>query len=111
MITPIWIGVYGLNMVFTYGALDCRRSWVKYHHGLMMHPTNREDGSGEVLGDEGWWGFGWWRLALNGVGSDRPKKVLILMSDTGGGHRASAEAIKAAFNLKFGDEYEVCFHS
>ncbi|CAA7032965.1 unnamed protein product [Microthlaspi erraticum] len=58
-----------------------------------------EDASGDFLGDEG--------LPLNGVGSDRPKKVLILMSDTGGGHRASAEAIKAAFNLEFGDEYEV----
>ncbi|CAB4265896.1 unnamed protein product [Prunus armeniaca] len=46
-------------------------------------------------------------IALNGVGAERPKKVLILMSDTGGGHRASAEAIKAAFNEEFGDEYQV----
>ncbi|XP_039117380.1 monogalactosyldiacylglycerol synthase, chloroplastic isoform X1 [Dioscorea cayenensis subsp. rotundata] len=38
---------------------------------------------------------------------DSSKKVLILMSDTGGGHRASAEAIKAAFNQEFGDEYQV----
>uniref|UniRef100_A0A1D1YP25 monogalactosyldiacylglycerol synthase n=1 Tax=Anthurium amnicola TaxID=1678845 RepID=A0A1D1YP25_9ARAE len=38
---------------------------------------------------------------------DRPKRVLILMSDTGGGHRASAEAIKAAFHEEFGDEYQV----
>ncbi|KAG6542394.1 hypothetical protein Mapa_016223 [Marchantia paleacea] len=37
----------------------------------------------------------------------RPKKVLILMSDTGGGHRASAEAIKATFELEFGEEFEV----
>ncbi|CDP07905.1 unnamed protein product [Coffea canephora] len=29
------------------------------------------------------------------------------MSDTGGGHRASAEAIKAAFNEEFGDDYQV----
>jgi 1,2-diacylglycerol 3-beta-galactosyltransferase len=36
-----------------------------------------------------------------------PKRVLILMSDTGGGHRASAEAIKAAFNEEFGDDYQV----
>jgi len=35
------------------------------------------------------------------------KKVLILMSDTGGGHRASAEAIRAAFEEKFHDQYEV----
>lgn len=42
------------------------------------------------------------------VGTQRnQKKVLILMSDTGGGHRASAEAIKAAFNEEFGDEYQV----
>lgn len=60
----------------------------------------REDGC-SVLEDEG--------LPLNGVGLGRKKKVLILMSDTGGGHRASAEAIKAAFNEEFGDEYEVSF--
>lgn len=42
------------------------------------------------------------------VESENQKKVLILMSDTGGGHRASAEAIKAAFHDKFGDEYQVC---
>jgi len=35
------------------------------------------------------------------------KKVLILMSDTGGGHRASAEALKATFALEYGEEYEV----
>ncbi|XP_022131549.1 monogalactosyldiacylglycerol synthase, chloroplastic isoform X2 [Momordica charantia] len=44
---------------------------------------------------------------LNGVGTEKPKRVLILMSDTGGGHRASAEAIKAAFNEEFGNEYQV----
>jgi 1,2-diacylglycerol 3-beta-galactosyltransferase len=27
---------------------------------------------------------------------------MVLMSDTGGGHRASAEALKAAFHIKFG---------
>ncbi|KAL4650684.1 hypothetical protein ACB092_01G106000 [Castanea dentata] len=58
----------------------------------------REDGCG-VLEDDG--------LALNGVATETPKKVLILMSDTGGGHRASAEAIKAAFHEQFGDEYQV----
>ncbi|PKA62442.1 putative monogalactosyldiacylglycerol synthase 3, chloroplastic [Apostasia shenzhenica] len=41
------------------------------------------------------------------IGADRPKNVLILMSDTGGGHRASAEAISDAFRLEFGDEYRV----
>ncbi|KAJ7520483.1 hypothetical protein O6H91_19G007900 [Diphasiastrum complanatum] len=38
---------------------------------------------------------------------DKQKRVLILMSDTGGGHRASAEAIKATFALEYGDEYSV----
>lgn len=50
-------------------------------------------------------------VALNGAVADSPKKVLILMSDTGGGHRASAEAIKAAFNEQFGDEYQVSYLS
>ncbi|CAN0437675.1 unnamed protein product, partial [Hapterophycus canaliculatus] len=31
-------------------------------------------------------------------GSAGNKRVLILMSDTGGGHRASAQALKAAFD-------------
>ncbi|CAN4096565.1 unnamed protein product [Withania somnifera] len=39
------------------------------------------------------------------LGAERTKNVLILMSDTGGGHRASAEAIRDAFHLEFGDEY------
>ncbi|CAM8959307.1 unnamed protein product [Rhodiola kirilowii] len=37
----------------------------------------------------------------------RTKNVLILMSDTGGGHRASVEAIRDAFRLEFGDEYNI----
>lgn len=41
------------------------------------------------------------------IGANRTKNVLILMSDTGGGHRASAEAIRDAFRLEFGDEYQV----
>lgn len=43
------------------------------------------------------------------IGAERTKNVLILMSDTGGGHRASAEAIRDAFKLEFGDEYRVRF--
>lgn len=72
---------------------------------LRVGPSDDVNGLGEdgcsVLENEG--------LPLNGVGLGRKKKVLILMSDTGGGHRASAEAIKAAFNEEFGDEYEVSF--
>ncbi|KAM7508266.1 hypothetical protein LguiA_018719 [Lonicera macranthoides] len=41
------------------------------------------------------------------IGAERTKNVLILMSDTGGGHRASAEAIRDAFQLEFGDEYKI----
>ncbi|KAF5726285.1 monogalactosyldiacylglycerol synthase 1 chloroplastic-like isoform X3 [Tripterygium wilfordii] len=48
-------------------------------------------------------------LPLNCAEGENPKRVLILMSDTGGGHRASAEAIKAAFNEEFGDRYQVSF--
>lgn len=61
----------------------------------------------------------WWRgregrgggdneVEMSQVGAgERTKNVLILMSDTGGGHRASAEAIRDAFHLQFGDEYRV----
>ncbi|KAH9304632.1 hypothetical protein KI387_009036, partial [Taxus chinensis] len=46
-------------------------------------------------------------MELMQVAAERTKTVLILMSDTGGGHRASAEAIKAAFMIEYGDEYKV----
>lgn len=36
-----------------------------------------------------------------------PVKVLIMMSDTGGGHRASAQAIKAGFEQLYGKKYKV----
>jgi 1,2-diacylglycerol 3-beta-galactosyltransferase len=55
--------------------------------------------------------------ALGGVGEELAeaaasrkegrKNVLVLFSDTGGGHRASAEAIRDAFKLEFGGEYRV----
>lgn len=62
--------------------------------------SNGVGGSGNVVvEDDG--------VPLNVVESKIPKRVLILMSDTGGGHRASAEAIKAAFNQEFGDKYQV----
>jgi 1,2-diacylglycerol 3-beta-galactosyltransferase len=34
-------------------------------------------------------------------------RILILMSNTGGGHRASAEALQAGFHLQFGDRFQV----
>ncbi|KAE9601774.1 hypothetical protein Lal_00040793 [Lupinus albus] len=46
-------------------------------------------------------------MELMEIGAERTKNVLILMSDTGGGHRASAEAIRDAFQIEFGDEYRV----
>lgn len=46
-------------------------------------------------------------MELVEIGANRSKNVLILMSDTGGGHRASAESIRDAFQLEFGDEYNV----
>ncbi|CAA0814993.1 Monogalactosyldiacylglycerol synthase 1-chloroplastic [Striga hermonthica] len=58
-----------------------------------------DDGNGVLESSEG--------VSASAVVPDAPKKVLILMSDTGGGHRASAEAIKAAFREEFGDEYQV----
>ena len=46
-------------------------------------------------------------MELMELGAERTKNVLILMSDTGGGHRASAEAIRDAFQIEFGDHYRV----
>ncbi|XP_077222431.1 monogalactosyldiacylglycerol synthase, chloroplastic-like [Tasmannia lanceolata] len=81
--------------------LHCE-SWIPIGFGSLGVNSceNRfgEDGS-DVLGADG--------LHLNRVEMENPKKVLILMSDTGGGHRASAEAIKVAFNQEFGNEYQV----
>ncbi|KAK9100101.1 hypothetical protein Scep_023531 [Stephania cephalantha] len=92
-----------------------QRFWNEFNRAVRLHcggipigfssiSVNSSDNglkeNGEtVLGEE--------ELSLNGVGRESPKKVLILMSDTGGGHRASAEAIKAAFNEAFGEEYQV----
>lgn len=58
----------------------------------------REEGNGVLEGEE---------VQRNAVASESPKRVLILMSDTGGGHRASAEAIRSAFNEEYGDDYQV----
>ena len=32
---------------------------------------------------------------------------MVLMSDTGGGHRASAEALQAGFEQLYGDDFQV----
>lgn len=36
-----------------------------------------------------------------------PKRILILFSDTGGGHRSAAEAIDEALGLSFPRRYDV----
>lgn len=46
-------------------------------------------------------------MEMQQIGAERTKNVLILMSDTGGGHRASAEAIRDAFTHEYGDQYRV----
>ena len=35
-----------------------------------------------------------------------PQKILVLMSDTGGGHRASAQALAAAFEERYGERFQ-----
>lgn len=80
--------------------LHCDRIPIGFGFASVSSEGNgvKGDGGGEVL-EEG--------VGLNGVARESGKRVLILMSDTGGGHRASAEAIKAAFNQAYGDEYQV----
>jgi 1,2-diacylglycerol 3-beta-galactosyltransferase len=51
-----------------------------------------------------------WPLRARGGGAPRKDtrtRVLILMSDTGGGHRASAEALRAGFQQLYGDRYRI----
>ncbi|CAL5225228.1 g8016 [Coccomyxa viridis] len=38
---------------------------------------------------------------------ERRKRVMVLMSDTGGGHRASAEALQAGFEQLYGNDFQV----
>jgi len=43
----------------------------------------------------------------DGASRMRTARVLILMSNTGGGHRASAEALRAGFEQQFGDRFHI----
>lgn len=79
--------------------LHCDRTPIGFGFGCASVSSGDGGNGGVVVGEEG--------VELNGVAGENGKRVLILMSDTGGGHRASAEAIKAAFNQEFGDEYQV----
>mmetsp|Transcript_23633 Transcript_23633/g.57910 ORF Transcript_23633/g.57910 Transcript_23633/m.57910 type:complete len:427 (-) Transcript_23633:761-2041(-) len=39
--------------------------------------------------------------------TDEQKRVMCLMSDTGGGHRASAQAVRDGFEVLYGDKYDI----
>ncbi|KAH0459507.1 hypothetical protein IEQ34_012321 [Dendrobium chrysotoxum] len=90
-------------------------SVMAYHgkpHGKLRLPSAGAGELGEAAGLEDDEELGVWEeeegtVELVELGAERTKNVLILMSDTGGGHRASAEAIRDAFRLEFGDEYKV----
>jgi 1,2-diacylglycerol 3-beta-galactosyltransferase len=45
---------------------------------------------------------------LHGVlGDDEQRRVMCLMSDTGGGHRASAQALRDGFEVLYGDKFDI----
>ncbi|KAJ4754406.1 Processive diacylglycerol beta-glucosyltransferase [Rhynchospora pubera] len=78
--------------------------------GLAGIGTSRSTGSFDLDEDET--GYSWGEeeegiVELEQIGAEKTKNVLILMSDTGGGHRASAEAIRNAFQIEYGDAYKV----
>uniref|UniRef100_A0A0D6R8K3 monogalactosyldiacylglycerol synthase n=1 Tax=Araucaria cunninghamii TaxID=56994 RepID=A0A0D6R8K3_ARACU len=85
--------------------LHCER--VPLSIGFASSSIRAADGSHDDGGDSTSKGVGVDDKGSQTKCRESAKKVLILMSDTGGGHRASAEAIKAAFESEFGDEYQV----
>ncbi|XP_028753981.1 monogalactosyldiacylglycerol synthase 2, chloroplastic [Neltuma alba] len=78
-----------------------------YHHGSSSQKRNGRETHINLADDDGGGGDDDAGMELVQLGAARSKNVLILMSDTGGGHRASAEAIRDAFQLEFGDEYSI----
>ena len=48
------------------------------------------------------------KVHITQLGAERTKNVMILMSDTGSGHRVLVEAIRDAFRIEFGDKYRIC---
>uniref|UniRef100_A0A0D3H700 monogalactosyldiacylglycerol synthase n=2 Tax=Oryza TaxID=4527 RepID=A0A0D3H700_9ORYZ len=117
------VSAYGAGS--TAAASRLHRMWAEFSrfvrlHGNQIAPLGFASlglgvgggggGSGEGAGGGGGGGGGEVDGLVEEEGvarAEAPKKVLILMSDTGGGHRASAEAIKAAFIQEFGDDYQV----
>ncbi|CAL9042957.1 probable monogalactosyldiacylglycerol synthase 3, chloroplastic [Musa acuminata AAA Group] len=84
------------------------------HHSQQLLTRKRKrlpsGASAQGVGDDddiGFWEEEEGTMEMTQIGAERTKNVLILMSDTGGGHRASAEAIRDAFRIEFGDEYKV----
>jgi 1,2-diacylglycerol 3-beta-galactosyltransferase len=75
--------------------------------GVSSSPSALSLSAGPEDDDEPFWEEEEGTVELVQLGANRAKNVLILMSDTGGGHRASAEAIKDAFRIEFGDDYRV----
>eukprot|EP00193_Tetraselmis_chui_P018321 CAMPEP_0177789076 /NCGR_PEP_ID=MMETSP0491_2-20121128/22520_1 /TAXON_ID=63592 /ORGANISM="Tetraselmis chuii, Strain PLY429" /LENGTH=475 /DNA_ID=CAMNT_0019310843 /DNA_START=79 /DNA_END=1505 /DNA_ORIENTATION=- len=52
-------------------------------------------------------GSGVWAGESDESRDARPKRILLMWSATGGGHRASAEAVKAGIEELYGDKYHV----
>lgn len=71
---------------------------------MFIPPPGAAHGCALLSGDSD--GVGGW-LRRGGRRSNGPVRVLILMSDTGGGHRASAEALRAGFEQLYGSKYHV----
>ncbi|CAM8895272.1 unnamed protein product [Rhodiola kirilowii] len=90
----------GFNKAIRFHCERIPIGFAAVHPGLASSDSDKlgDDRVGDLEGEG---------LALNGAKVQKPKNVLILMSDTGGGHRASAEAIRSAFNEEFGDQYKV----
>ena len=67
--------------------------WAGGASGFHARPLWKLGGSRNMRG-------GWRR-------KDKKPRIMILMSDTGGGHRASAEALKAGFQHLYGNKYAI----
>ncbi|KAG6530501.1 probable monogalactosyldiacylglycerol synthase 3, chloroplastic [Zingiber officinale] len=93
-----------IQSMLAYQAQQQRRR--RKRKSLTWGGADSGDGRGDD-GDVGFWEEEEGTMEMAQIGADRTKNVLILMSDTGGGHRASAEAIRDAFRIEFGDEYKV----
>ncbi|XP_047252971.1 probable monogalactosyldiacylglycerol synthase, chloroplastic isoform X3 [Capsicum annuum] len=92
-------GIFQFNEAIRFHCEKIPLGFASVGGGIHCGESNGVGDEGNVVESEG--------VPNNGVELEMPKKVLILMSDTGGGHRASAEAIRAAFNEEFGDKYQV----